>query len=78
VNGMGTCDTPLGLKPRGFSERTPSYRRPFLASVLASTHDLQVVRDTILDRGGRWDLARLAVLEPREDIDLPHHVSRPQ
>src|SRR5262249_33386205 len=32
-------DTPLGLKPGGFSKLPLSYRRPFLASVLASTHN---------------------------------------
>src|SRR5262245_56794460 len=68
-------DTPPGLKPGGFSELPPSYRPRGLACVLASTHDPQVVRDTILHGFGSGDLPRLAMLEHREDVDLSHHVA---
>jgi hypothetical protein len=70
----GHRDTPLGLKTRGFSERAPSDRRPYLAHVRASTHDPQVMRDTILDRGGCRDLSGLAVPVGAEDVDLPDHI----
>src|SRR5262249_12634034 len=68
-------DTPQGLKPHGFSESAPSYRHPFLARVRASTHNPQVVRDTILDHGRRGDLAGFPVLVDRQDVDLSHHVA---
>src|SRR4029077_21165874 len=52
-----------------------SYRHPCLAGVPASTHNPQVVRDTILDHRWSWDLARLSVSVHRQDVDLTHHVA---
>jgi hypothetical protein len=52
-----------------------SYSPEGLAGVPASTHNPQIVRDTMLyDRRSR-DPAYLAVPVPRKDIDLPYYIA---
>src|SRR3989442_1352622 len=46
-----------------------------LAGVPASTHNPQVVRDTMLHGWGNRDLARLAIQMGGEDIHLPNHIA---
>ena len=67
-----------GLKPRSFSRLATSptsYNRFRLAGVPASTHEPQVVRHTMLDLTRSAQSARLPGLVPRQDVDLPHHIT---
>ena len=71
---VGLRDTLHGLKSGSFSAE-PSYGHGCLACVWASTHNAQVMCDTIRDFRRRGQPAHVAFPEPREDVDLPSDVA---
>src|SRR6059058_4504554 len=52
-----------------------SYSPDGLTGAPASTHNPQIVRDTMLDAWRSRDLTHFAMFETRKDVDLPNHVS---